>query len=128
MLEEFTIGYTRQLAATGSLLSFAGRAGANNYSVTGLASNQAAWALAGRLGLTVADSRTELDWAAAEARAVVWAPARMARDVPDLAPEPMALALWLAQRLGATRLNWALRDGEAPPAPPAGFSIPTGRL
>lgn len=93
-----------------------------------LALDQAAWALAGRLGLTVADSRTELDWAAAEARAVVWAPARMARDVPDLAPEPMALALWLAQRLGATRLDWALRDGEAPPAPPAGFSIPTGRL
>lgn len=93
-----------------------------------LALDQAAWALAGRLGLTVADTRTELDWAATEGRAVVWAPARMARDVPDLAPEPHALALWLAERLGASRLDWALPRGAATPEPPAGWAIPTGRL
>lgn len=45
VLEEFTVGYTRLLAATGGLLSFTGRAGTNNYSVSGLASNQPAWLL-----------------------------------------------------------------------------------
>lgn len=45
VLEEFTVGYTRLLAATGSLLSFAGREGTNNYTISGLASNQPYWAL-----------------------------------------------------------------------------------
>ncbi|MFT4014702.1 MAG: dihydroneopterin aldolase [Paracoccus sp. (in: a-proteobacteria)] len=91
-----------------------------------LALDQAAWALAGRLGLTVADSRTELDWAASEGRAVVWAPARMVRDVADLAPEPQALAIWLARRLGASDLGWAMPEGVDPPqAPP---DLPQARL
>src|SRR5690606_1402427 len=102
--------------------------GGNAREIELLALDQAAWALAGHLGLTVADSRTELDWAASEGRAVVWAPARMVRDVAGLAPEPQALALWLAERLGASRLDWALPQDAAEPAVPAGFRIPTGRI
>ncbi|HRZ13376.1 MAG TPA: C25 family cysteine peptidase [Kiritimatiellia bacterium] len=45
VLEEFTVGYTRLLAATGGVLSFAGRPGTNNFTVTRLASNESAWAL-----------------------------------------------------------------------------------
>lgn len=67
--------------------------GGNAREIQLLALDQAAWALAGHLGLTVADSQTELDWAASEGLAVVWAPARMVRDVAGLPPEPQALAL-----------------------------------
>lgn len=102
--------------------------GGNAREVALLALDQAAWALAGRLGLTVADSRTELDWAATEGRAVVWAPARMLRDVAGLPPEPHLLAIWLAERLGASRLDWALPAGAAEPAVPANFRIAHGRL
>jgi dihydroneopterin aldolase len=102
--------------------------GGNPREVQLLALDQAAWALAGHLGLTVADSRTELDWAATEGRAVVWAPARMVRDVAGLPPEPHALAFWLAERLAAERLDWALPEGAALPPVPAGFRIPGSRL
>jgi len=102
--------------------------GGNTREIALLALDQAAWALAGRLGLTVADSRTELDWAATEGRAVVWAPARMARDVAGLAPEPHALAVWLAARLQAERLDWALPEGAEMPDLPAGFSIASDRI
>lgn len=102
--------------------------GGNTREVELLALDQAAWALAGHLGLTVADSRTELDWAAAEGRAVVWAPARMTRDVAGLPPDPQALALWLAERLGASALDWALPEGAAMPAIPAAFPVPVRRL
>ena len=102
--------------------------GGNAREIALLALDQAAWALAGRLGLTVADSRTELDWAAAEGHAVVWAPARMTRDVPNLPAQPVALALWLAEKLQASRLDWALPAGVATPELPAGFRVPTGRL
>lgn len=102
--------------------------GGNDREIALLALDQAAWALAGKLGLTVADSRTELDWAAAEARAVVWAPARMTRDVPRLSPQPHALAIWLADKLGASRLDWALPEGQPLPELPAMFHVTTGRL
>lgn len=102
--------------------------GGNPREIALLALDQAAWALAGQLGLTVAASRTELDWAATEGRAVVWAPARMSRDVPGLAAEPIMLSFWLAQSLGASRLDWALDPAVATPHSPADFSIPTGRL
>lgn len=92
-----------------------------------LALDQAAWALAGRLGLTVADSRTELDWATAERRAVVWAPTRLVADDPDVPADPLALALWLAGRLGAERLDIADAPGEHA-AIPADFRIPVRRL
>lgn len=102
--------------------------GGNAREIALLALDQAAWALAGRLGLTVADSRTELDWAATEGRAVVWAPARMLRDVAGLAAEPQAAAIWLAERLGASRLDWALPEDVEPPALPANFRIPSACL
>jgi dihydroneopterin aldolase len=102
--------------------------GGNPREIELLALDQAAWALAGHLGLTVADSRTELDWAATEGRAVVWAPARMVRDVAGLPPEPHALALWLAERLGASHLDWALPADAPDPAIPADFPVPTRRL
>lgn len=102
--------------------------GGNAREIALLALDQAAWALAGRLGLTVAASHTELDWAATEGRAVVWAPARMLRDVAGLAAEPHAAAIWLAERLRATRLDWALPEGVDLPALPANFRIPSGRL
>ena len=79
--------------------------------IAALALDQAAWAMAGGLGLTVADSRTEIDWARAEGHAVVWAPARMIRDAaPDdrPPPQPEALARWLAGMLGATLAEGAL--------------------
>lgn len=86
-----------------------------------LALDQAAWALAGQLGLTVADSRTEIDWAAASGLAVVWAPARMVADVSDLPADPQVLAPWLAERLGAGRLLWALPKGVPMPVALAGI-------
>ena len=69
-----------------------------------------------------------MDHVGPSARAVVWAPARMLRDVAGLAAEPHAAAIWLAERLGATRLDWALPEGAATPALPANFRIPSGRL
>lgn len=69
-----------------------------------LALDQAAWVLAARLGLTVVNSRTELDWAVAGGRAVIWAPARMIADVPGLAAQPLPLAVWLAERMRAEAL------------------------
>lgn len=92
-----------------------------------LALDQAAWALAGRLGLIVADSRTELDWAVAEERGAVWAPARMVADDPALPPDPVALTLWLAGRMAARRVDWALPADVSLPAAPADFRIPMAR-
>jgi dihydroneopterin aldolase len=48
--------------------------------------------------------------------------------VAGLPPEPQALALWLAERLGASQLDWALPEGAAMPAIPADFPVPTRRL
>lgn len=100
-----------------------GRQGANARRIALLALDQAAWALAGELGVTVADSRTELDWVAANGVAVVWAPARMVADT-DLPADPAALALWLADRLDATGIDWALPRGESLPAAARGFRLP----
>ena len=91
-----------------------------------LALDQAAWTLAGPLGITVADSRTELDWAVAERRAVVWAPARLVADDPGLPADPLALALWLADKLQAARLDLTEAPGRAA-AIPADFRIPVRR-
>lgn len=67
-----------------------------------LALDQQAWAIAARLGLGVAASRTELEAAAVAGVAVVWAPARMVREAKDLAPgqrgDPAELARWLTKR------------------------------
>ena len=91
-----------------------------------LALDQAAWTLAGPLGITVADSRTELDWAVAERRAVVWAPARLVADDAGLPADPLALALWLADKLRAARLDLTDAPGRAA-AIPADFRIPVRR-
>lgn len=101
-------------------------AGGNERRVALLALDQAAWALGGRLGLDVADSRTELDWAVKEARPIVWAPARMAADIAGLEAEPIALALWLAERMGAERLDLSLPQDA--PMPALATSIPLNRL
>ncbi|WBU55470.1 dihydroneopterin aldolase [Paracoccus sediminicola] len=100
--------------------------GGNERRVALLALDQAAWALGGRLGLDVADSRTELDWAVKEARPIVWAPARMAADVAGLEADPLSLALWLAERIGARRLDLALPEDRAMPEMPG--AIPTRRI
>ena len=89
-----------------------------------LALDQAAWALAGALGVDVADSRTEIDWAAANGLGVVWAPSRMAADA-QVPARPEALALWLADRLDAARIDWALPPDAALPPETAGFRIPS---
>lgn len=97
-------------------------AGGDQRRIALLALDQAAWALAGRLGLDVVDSRTEMDWALAGTIASVWAPARMAGDA-DVAARPDALAFWLAGRLDAA----ALRFAGPVPGLPAGWAIDTGR-
>lgn len=68
-----------------------------------LAMDQAAWSLAGELGLEVAATRTEIDAAIHAARPVVWAPARLAGDAPDAGESGEQLARWLATRLQAKR-------------------------
>ncbi|MDO5614182.1 MAG: dihydroneopterin aldolase [Paracoccus sp. (in: a-proteobacteria)] len=85
--------------------------GGNDRMVALLALDQAAWALAGRLGLDVADTRTELDWAVAQQLHTVWAPTRMVADEAGLDADPLALAQWLAHRTGAQRLEIALPPG-----------------
>lgn len=65
-----------------------------------LALDQQALALGARLGLPVADSRTEIEALAASGQRLVWAPARMARAAIGLdSAEPEALARWLAEEL-----------------------------
>ena len=102
--------------------------GGNARMIALLALDQAAWALAGRLGLQVADSRTELDWAAANGQRVVWAPCRMVADETGQDADPCQLALWLAGRLNAVALDWALPPDRDMPAAPAGLDLPMGRL
>ena len=88
--------------------------------------DQSAWILAAALKIEVAETRTELDAAIRAGRAVVWAPARLGVEAPDVAPDGASLAFWLAPRLSATRVDFA---GTAqPPAPPPGFRIPLGRI
>lgn len=102
--------------------------GGNDRRIALLALDQAAWALAGRLGLHVADSRTEMDWAAAHGQQVVWAPARMLADEVGQDADPSALCFWLAARLQAVALDWALPAGQALPLPPVGVQLPMARL
>ena len=98
--------------------------GDNARRITMLALDQAAWALAGRLNLEVAESRTELDDAIRAARPVIWAPARLAADIPEVGASPLQLAGWLADRLGAGAVLLALPDDAPLPESPAGFPVP----
>lgn len=102
--------------------------GGNQRRIALLALDQAAWSLAGQLGLDVADSRTEIDWSIGAGLSLVWAPARMAADIADLPADPPALAFWLATRLNASRLDFALPADRPMPEPPAGFTIPIARI
>ena len=89
-----------------------------------LAIEQAAWAFADRdPRFGVVATRTELDWAMKSGRLSVWAPAHMAsaavgQPVAD-ASDPVALAAWLAETLGADMLVVA----GAPPPEGAGLAI-----
>lgn len=67
-----------------------------------LAVEQAAWQRMAD-GITVAATRTEMDWALRQGLAVIWAPAKMVLEAadPPVSTAPDALALWLAERLGA---------------------------
>lgn len=88
--------------------------------------DQAAWGLAGVLGLEVAETRTELDAAIHDERPVVWAPARLAVEAPAVPVEAGALAFWLAARLRAKRVDFA--TAAALPFPPEGLAAQVGRV
>lgn len=86
-----------------------------------LAIEQNAWRLTACLpGVEVAATLTEIDWALRRGRRIVWAPGRLVLDaVPPPAGGPLALAGWLAGRLGAARLV-VLAAAEAAGEAPAG--------
>jgi dihydroneopterin aldolase len=67
---------------------------------------QAAWRLsADHANLTVAGTRTELDWAMKNQLTVVWAPSKLVLDATDSPnPEPKALAGWFAEQWQASRM------------------------
>lgn len=72
-----------------------------------LAIEQNAWALAARdPRCVVVATRTEIDWAMRHGKMVVWAPSKLVLDAVDgpQSRDPLALALWLAETLGAERL------------------------
>lgn len=73
-----------------------------------LAMEQNAWVLAARdRRCVVVASRTEMDWAIARGQTLVWAPSKLVLDSPR-APRKgggQALALWLAEELGAAALT-----------------------
>jgi 7,8-dihydroneopterin aldolase/epimerase/oxygenase len=93
-----------------------------------LAIDQAAWRAAAADGrFIVASSRTEIAWALQERRPAIWAPTKLVVDAVGRpradASEPAALALWLAEQIGAERLVVA---GGAPAL--AASAVPVTRL
>jgi len=73
-----------------------------------LAIEQNAWLLAARdPRCVVVATRTEIDWAMRHGQTVVWAPSKIVLDAVDgpKARDGVALALWLAETLAATRLE-----------------------
>ena len=72
-----------------------------------LAIEQNAWRLAARdPRCLVVATRAEIDWAMRQGRTVVWAPSKLVLDAVDGpgSRAPVALALWLAQKLQASAL------------------------
>lgn len=82
-----------------------------------LGADQTAWALSGAdARLSVAASRTEIDWALARRQLAIWAPARLilaAASPPAMVGDGLARALWLAGELGSSTL---LLVGTKPPS------------
>ena len=79
-----------------------------------LAIEQNAWVLAARdARCVVVASRTEIDWAIRRGQPVVWAPSKLVLDTPNgpRGQDPVALALWLAETMGAAELRVA---GQSP--------------
>ena len=73
-----------------------------------LAIEQNAWVLAARdPRCVVVATRTEIDWAMKHGQMVVWAPSKIVLDAVDgpKARDGVALALWLAETMAATRLE-----------------------
>jgi 7,8-dihydroneopterin aldolase/epimerase/oxygenase len=90
-----------------------------------LAMEQNAWVLAARdPRCVVVATRTEIDWALKNGRMIVWAPSKLVLDAVDgpKGRDPVALALWLAEHLGAARLVV-----HGPVAVPAGSRVPVSR-
>lgn len=71
-----------------------------------LAVEQAAWQLAARFeGVSVAATRTEIDWAIKTGQPCIWAPAKLVNDATDAPPERFTeLVLWFAQEWRAKRV------------------------
>lgn len=68
---------------------------------------QNAWVLAARdPRCVVVETRTEIDWAMKHGRMIVWAPSKLVLDAVDgpASRDAVALALWLAETLAASRL------------------------
>ena len=90
-----------------------------------LAIEQNAWVLAARdARCVVVETRTEITWAMRQDRMVVWAPSKLVLDAVDPPPSrvPVALALWLAEMLGARGLVV-----HGPVTPLAGSRVPVTR-
>lgn len=88
-----------------------------------LAIEQNAWVLAGRdKRCVVTDTRTEIDWAIKRGNICVWAPSKIVLDAidgPSASPrDAVALALWFAQHLEASRMAVIGADGAADGAAP----------
>ncbi|WP_128254464.1 dihydroneopterin aldolase [Falsirhodobacter deserti] len=71
-----------------------------------LAIEQAAWQRVTG-GVTVAATRTEMDWALRQGLAVLWAPSKMVLGAsePPASTAPDALVLWLAKILGVDEIT-----------------------
>lgn len=71
-----------------------------------LAIEQAAWQLAARLdGVSVAATRTELDWVMKTGQRCIWAPARLINDATDDVGRSAAdMALWFAGQWTASKI------------------------
>ena len=86
---------------------------------------QNAWVLAARdPRCVVVETRTEIDWAMKHHRMIVWAPSKLVLDAVDGpgSSDAVALALWLAETVAATRL---IVHGDVPL--PAGSRVPAVR-
>lgn len=85
--------------------------------------DQAAWALAERIGLEIAETRTELDAAIHDRRPVIWAPARLAADDAAAGETAETIAFWLAARMPVRRIAFSLAEPDPLPVAPDGLAV-----